>query len=157
MKEPFLFLQSTLYTSLSLLNITSIFQRTQQFATRSMSRVCMYTSKHLKGQLGLPVNHEKVWGKMITFSSCVKNRWVIISLLICLKNFLDKKQCSEQISKMWQKMSTFWSCVLKVSWDPPWITKLSQEQAIYYIFAICFKNFLTGNNIVDVKKINKNH
>ena len=31
--------------------------------------------------------------------------------------------------------------------------KLSQEQASYHIFAICFKNFFTRNSVVDVKQM----
>ena len=55
---------------------------------------------------------------MITFSSCVKNRRIIISLSTCLKNFLTRNNEVNKWVKMWQKMSTFSSCVLKVSWTP---------------------------------------
>ena len=48
-------------------------------------------SKHLKGQLEPPMSDEKVCvTKKNTFSSCVSNRRVIISLSICLKNFLTR-------------------------------------------------------------------
>ena len=43
-------------------------------------------------------------------------------------------------------------CVYQ-KWALSYFLKLSQEQANYHIFAICFKNFLTRNNLVDVKQI----